>query len=322
MPDAATTSGMTAPSGALPTAFGHKPALDGLRAVAVLSVMAFHFGAGAFEGGFLGVDTFFVLSGYLITSLLITEWGRSRTIDFIAFWARRAKRLLPALFLALLLVGIWANLEADPTRLDGIRSDMLWTLFYGANWHFISSGQSYFDLFSEASPLRHAWSLAIEEQFYLFWPLITFAAMRLGKGRTNVLAGVCIAGIAASSAVMVATYDSTDPSRAYFGTDSRASQLLIGALLAIALARWSPTTPGQRRGVQVVGLAGAAFMLWAFMSTTDTESWLYYGGFLLFAIATAAVIVAIVQPSAPEARVSPIGWVLALGPMRWIGLIS
>ncbi len=122
MPDAATTSGMTSTAGTLPTSFGHKPALDGLRAVAVLSVMAFHFGAGAFEGGFLGVDTFFVLSGYLITSLLLTEWGRSRTIDFVAFWARRAKRLLPALFLALLLVGIWANLEADPTRLDGIRA--------------------------------------------------------------------------------------------------------------------------------------------------------------------------------------------------------
>jgi peptidoglycan/LPS O-acetylase OafA/YrhL len=317
MPDAATTSGVTSTGAALPTGFGHKPALDGLRAVAVLSVMAFHFGATAFEGGFLGVDTFFVLSGYLITSLLITEWGRSRTIDLVAFWARRAKRLLPALFLALLLVGIWANLEADPTRLDGIRSDVLWTLFYGANWHFISSGQSYFDLFSEASPLRHAWSLAIEEQFYLFWPLITFAAMKAGKGRTNVLAGVCVAGIAASSAVMVAVYDSDDPSRAYYGTDSRASQLLIGALLAIALTRWSPSTRGQRRGVQVVGLAGAAFMLWAFTSTTDTQSWLYYGGFLLFAVATAAVIVAIVQP-----KDSPVGWVLSLGPMRWIGLIS
>ncbi len=317
MPDAAPTSGTASPGVALPTTFGHKPALDGLRAVAVLSVMAFHFGSTVFEGGFLGVDTFFVLSGYLITSLLITEWGRTKTIDFVAFWARRAKRLLPALFLALLLVGIWAYFEADPTRLDSLRADMLWTLFYGANWHFIWSGQSYFDLFSEASPLRHAWSLAIEEQFYLVWPLLTFAAMRMGRGRTGVLTAVCVGGIVASSAVMVATYDSDDPSRAYYGTDSRASQLLVGALLAIILTRWRPTTDGQRRGVQVLGIAAAAFMLWAFTNTTDTQAWLYYGGFLLFAIATAFLIVAIVQPER-----SPLTWALSLEPMRWIGLIS
>jgi peptidoglycan/LPS O-acetylase OafA/YrhL len=317
MPDAATTSGTTGSGVALPTSFGHKPALDGLRAVAVLSVMAFHFEASAFDGGFLGVDTFFVLSGYLITSLLITEWGRSRTIDLIAFWGRRAKRLLPAMFLALVLVGIWAYFEADPTRLDSIRSDMLWTLFYGANWHFVASGQSYFDLFSEASPLRHAWSLAIEEQFYLVWPLIAFAALKAGKGRTNVLAGVCVGGIIASSAVMALTYDSADPSRAYYGTDSRASQLLIGALVAIVLLRWRPTTDGQRRGVQALGLVAAAFMLWAFTNTTDTQSWLYYGGFLLFAVATAFVITAIVQPAG-----SPVGWVLQFRTMRWIGAVS
>jgi peptidoglycan/LPS O-acetylase OafA/YrhL len=304
-------------SGALPTAFHHKPALDGLRAVAVGSVMAFHFGANGFEGGFLGVDTFFVLSGYLITSLLLTEWGRNATLDFVAFWARRAKRLLPALFLVLLAVGIWANLEANPIRFDSIRADMLWTLFYGANWHFIRSGQSYFDLFSEASPLRHAWSLAIEEQFYLFWPLITFAAMKLGRGRTRVLTAVCVVGIVASCAVMVSTYDSIDPSRAYYGTDARASQLLIGALLAIFLARWSPSTRGQRWGVQLLGLVGAAFCLWAFMATTDRDSWLYHGGFFAFAIATALMIVAIIQPAG-----SPLGRVLSIRPVRWIGMIS
>jgi peptidoglycan/LPS O-acetylase OafA/YrhL len=279
--------------------------------------MAFHFGADGFEGGFLGVDTFFVLSGYLITSLLLTEWGRTATVDFVAFWARRAKRLLPALFLVLLAIGIWANLEASTIRLDSIRADMLWTLFYGANWHFIASGQSYFDLFSEASPLRHAWSLAIEEQFYLFWPLITFGAMKLGRGRPRVLAGICLLGVGASCAVMLATYDSTDPSRAYYGTDARASQLLIGALLAIVLTRWSPSTRGTRWGVQALGLVGAAFSLWAFMSTTDRDSWLYHGGFLLFAIATAFVIVAIIQPVG-----SPLGRVLSIGPVRWVGMIS
>ncbi|MEX2255400.1 MAG: acyltransferase family protein [Acidimicrobiia bacterium] len=302
---------------ALPTTFGHKPALDGLRAVAVGAVMAFHFGANGFEGGFLGVDTFFVLSGYLITSLLLTEWGRTRTLDLLAFWARRAKRLLPALFLVLIAVGLWVHFEASPTRFDLLRSDMLWTLFYGANWHLIGSGQSYFDLFSEASPLRHAWSLAIEEQFYLFWPLIFFGAMKLGRGRTRVLTGVSVAGIAASFAVMVLTFDSTDPSRAYYGTDSRASQLLVGVLLAIILARWAPKTASQQRGVQVLGIAGAAFSVWAFMATTDRDAWLYHGGFLLFAVATALVILAIVQPAS-----SPVGRVLSVRPMRWVGMIS
>ncbi len=318
MPPDVRATGTRAPSDAgLPTTFGHKPALDGLRAVAVGGVMAFHFGANGFNGGFLGVDTFFVLSGYLITSLLLTEWGRTRTLDLIAFWARRAKRLLPALFLVLIAIGIWSNLEASPVRLGSIRADMLWTLFYGANWHFIRSGQSYFDLFSEASPLRHAWSLAIEEQFYLFWPLITFAAMRLGRGRPRVLAAVCVVGIAASCAVMVLAYDSSDPSRAYYGTDARASQLLVGALLAILLTRWSPSTSTQRRGVQALGLVGAAFTLWAFTSTTDTDTWLYHGGFLLFAVATAFMIVAIVQPTT-----SPVGRVLSIRPVRWVGMIS
>jgi len=318
MPHDEPAIGTRAPEGSsLPSTFGYKPALDGLRAVAVGSVMAFHFGADPFEGGFLGVDTFFVLSGYLITSLLVTEWGRTRTLDLVAFWARRAKRLLPALFVVLLAVGIWANLAVNPIELGSIRGDMLWTLFYGANWHFIATGQSYFDLFAEASPLRHAWSLAIEEQFYLFWPLITFGAMKLGRGRTRVLTGVCVVGIVGSFAAMVALYDSADPSRAYYGTDARASQLLIGALLAIILTKWAPSTTTQRRGVQVLGLAGAAFTLGAFMSTTDRDAWLYHGGFLLFAVATAFVILAIVQPST-----SPVGRVLSVAPMRWIGMIS
>jgi peptidoglycan/LPS O-acetylase OafA/YrhL len=301
----------------LPTSFAYKPALDGLRAVAVGSVIAFHFGADGLDGGFLGVDTFFVISGYLITSLLLTEWGRTDALDFVAFWARRAKRLLPALFLVLIAVGIWANLEANPIRLDSIRADMLWTLFYGANWHFIRSGQSYFDLFSEASPLRHAWSLAIEEQFYLVWPLITFAAMRLGRGRPRVLAALCIVGILASSAVMLVVYEGSDPSRAYYGTDARASQLLVGALLAILLTRWTPSTSGQQRGVRVLGLVGAAFSLWAFTGVTDRDAWLYHGGFLLFAVATALVILAVVQPSA-----SLLGHALSVRPVRWVGMIS
>ncbi|HUV10642.1 MAG TPA: acyltransferase, partial [Acidimicrobiia bacterium] len=302
---------------ALPTTFGYKPALDGLRAVAVGSVMAFHFGADGFEGGFLGVDTFFVLSGYLITSLLLTEWGRTSTIHFAAFWIRRARRLLPALFIVLIAIAIWIRLDINTDRLGDFRADMLWTTFYGANWHFIGSGESYFDLFSDASPLRHAWSLAIEEQFYLFWPLITFGCLRLARGRTRVLTTVCVGGIIASSVAMIVLYESGDPSRAYYGTDSRASQLLVGALLAIVLTRWAPRARSAQVGVQAAGIVGAAFCLWAFTSVTDRDSWMYHGGFLLFAVATAAVIVAIIQPER-----GPLARLLSIRPVRWIGQVS
>lgn len=297
--------------------FTYKPALDGVRAVAVLSVMAYHFGASWLPGGFLGVDTFFVLSGYLITSLLLTEWARSGTIHFPGFWARRARRLLPALLIVLIAVSIWAYFEADKTQLGSIRLDSIWTLFYGANWRFIHSGQSYFAQFSEPSPLRHAWSLAIEEQFYLFWPLIAFTALRLGRGRPRVLAAVCVLGSAASIFLLGHFYVNSDPSRSYFGTDARASQLLIGCALAIVLMKWSPTSRFSRGAVQALGLTGAALCACAFALAHDRDSWLYYGGLPAFAVCTALLVAAIVQPTK-----NPLRGLLSLRPVRWIGQVS
>ena len=178
------------------------PALDGLRAFAVAAVIAYHFGAGWAPGGFLGVDAFFVLSGFLITSLLLTEWGRSSRISLPGFWARRARRLLPALLVVLGAIALYAAVLAPASQLDTLRGDGISSLFYFANWHFVLSGQSYFDLFSLPSPMRHLWSLAIEEQFYLVWPLVVLVCLRVGRGSRKVLAGVCVAGIAASVAVM------------------------------------------------------------------------------------------------------------------------
>jgi peptidoglycan/LPS O-acetylase OafA/YrhL len=297
--------------------FGYKPGLDGLRAVAVVSVMAYHFGATWAPGGFLGVDLFFVLSGYLITSLLVIEWDGTSTIAFGAFWARRARRLLPALVLVLVAIAIWSALDASRDQLSTIRWDSIWTLFYGANWRFIATGQSYFDLFRDPSPLRHAWSLAIEEQFYLVWPIVAFCCLRLARGRRWVLAGACIAGIVASTLLMARWYDAADPSRSYYGTDARAGQLLLGALLALVLVRWSPRTAAERNGIQAAGVAGAVFCVWAFASTSDHQSWLYHGGFLVFAVAVAAVIAAVVQP-----RRSALHSLLTLRPVIWVGAIS
>jgi peptidoglycan/LPS O-acetylase OafA/YrhL len=294
----------------------YKPALDGLRAVAVLSVIAYHFGAGWLQGGFLGVDLFFVLSGYLITSLLLLEWRRSDTIHFGGFWARRARRLLPALLVVLLAVALWGRVVSASDQYGALRSDSLWTLFYGANWHFISSGQSYFT--ADPSMLRHAWSLAIEEQFYLVWPLIVFACLRLTRGRHALLAGLCVVGSAASLYVMTSSFtEGADPSRSYYGTDARASQLLVGALLAILLVHWGPANRWSRLAVQWIGVLGALALGFMFWNARDHDAFMYHGGFLIFAICTAFVILAVVQPSR-----NPLRAVLCVRPARWVGAVS
>jgi peptidoglycan/LPS O-acetylase OafA/YrhL len=297
--------------------FAYQPALDGLRALAVGSVIAYHLDAGVAHGGFLGVDAFFVLSGFLITSLLIGEWGQSRTINFAKFWVRRARRLLPALLLVLLAIAVYAAVSAPATQLDQLRGDGLATLFYGANWRFIASGQSYFTLFTAASPLRHMWSLAIEEQFYLVWPLVTFACLWAARGRRWLLATVCVVGTVASALTMASLYQRADPSRAYYGTDSRAQLLLVGCLLALVLARWSPTTARARTAVGVAGAVGVAYCFFAWTQITDTAPWMYRGGYLLFGLAVAAVIASAVQPGRFPVRAA-----LSIGPLVWVGRIS
>jgi peptidoglycan/LPS O-acetylase OafA/YrhL len=297
--------------------FAYQPALDGLRAFAVLSVFAYHLDAGWAKGGFLGVDTFFVLSGFLITSLLVGEWAKHGTISFGGFWSRRARRLLPALLLVLVGVAAFAALHVPAAQLDRLRGDGLATLFYGANWRFIASGQSYFDMFTEASPLRHMWSLAIEEQFYLLWPLVVFGCLRLARGRRWLLGGVCVAGTAASILAMAAFYDPSDPSRSYYGTDSRAHLLLIGAALALVLARWTPRRAVTRSSVHAFGLLGALACLAAWIWIPDTAAWMYRGGYAVFGICVAAVITSAIQPGRFALRSF-----LSLGPLVWIGRIS
>src|SRR3954465_1208902 len=150
--------------------FRYQPALDGLRAFAVSAVIAYHLGFQWAGGGFLGVDTFFVLSGFLFTSPPLRGRGGSGRISLSGFWARRARRLLPAVFLLLIVVVIYGSTVLNAFELDQLRGDACGGLFYVANWHFIATGQNYFKLFLTPSPLQHLWSLAIEEQFYLAWP--------------------------------------------------------------------------------------------------------------------------------------------------------
>lgn len=294
----------------------YQPALDGLRAFAVLAVIAYHMGYAWAPGGFLGVDLFFVLSGFLITSLLLVEWDGSGRVTLRRFWSRRARRLLPAVWLLLVAASVYAVIDLPAWELDRFRGDALASLFYVVNWRFVITGQSYFDIVSGPSILRHLWSLAVEEQFYLLWPLVVFACLRFGRGSRRTLTTTTAAGVVASAVAMWLVFDPTSPSRAYFGTDTRAHTLLVGALLALALRRRAPRAGAERRAVHGLGAAAAVGVLVAWWRLADTSAFFYRGGSLLYALAVAAVIASAVQPAGVLRRI------LSPRPLRWVGQIS
>ena len=250
----------------------------------MVAVLLYHGGVERAGGGFLGVDVFFVLSGYLITSLLLAEGGATGRIDLRAFWIRRARRLLPALALVLAAVAVYAAVAAAGDEVARIRRDGLATLLYVANWRMVIGGDSYFETLAVPSPLRHAWSLAIEEQWYVVWPLVVGLVWR----RPRRLLAVTLVGAAASAVVMAAV--SSDPSRAYYGTDARAQALLLGGALALVPA-W--------RGARHAGVLGLAVVTAMVVLVDDATTWLYRGGFTLVAVASAAVVAAAVAPDGP-----------------------
>jgi len=215
----------------------HVPALDGLRGIAVVGVLAFHLGH--LRGGYLGVDLFFVLSGYLITSLLLVEWEHTGRIGLGAFWSRRARRLLPALFLLIGAVAVYAWTSPPAIVPGALRGDALATLGYVANWHAVLAHHGYWELFAAPSLLAHTWSLAIEEQLYVVWPLVVVVALRFG--RRAVLWTALALAVASALTMIVIHGAGDDTARAYYGTDTRAAAVLIGA----ALASWR----GRRHAV-------------------------------------------------------------------------
>ncbi|MCU1452857.1 MAG: oatA 3 [Acidimicrobiales bacterium] len=284
--------------------------------MAVLVVIGYHLGLTWLPGGFLGVDLFFVLSGYLITGLLLTEVARSGGLDLGRFYARRIRRLFPAMAVLLLVFAIVA-LRSDPLDRATMRADGLSALLDVANWHFIASGASYFAQFTMPSALRHTWSLAIEEQFYLLWPLMVLAITALARGRSRVVGGV-VAGLATASftASIVLYHPGTDPSRVYFGTDTRAFTLLVGALLAVVDrgSRWGPTGGRRGRAWAMASVPAIGGMVGMFLMAGDRDVWVYRGGLLAFALLAAVVIGA--------AHGGIVGRVLSTEPLRWIGTIS
>ncbi len=311
---------------AAPRRLPHVPALDGLRGMAVLAVVLYHFevtagGRWLAKGGFLGVDAFFVLSGYLITALLIAERRRDGAIDLRAFWARRARRLVPALVVVFLVFIGLTMFVYGPDLRTALRQQMTATLFYGANWYAIFSGESYVQQFSAPSPLRHMWSLAIEEQFYLVWPLVVVALLRRRRPRAVMWTALVMAVV--SAVWMAAQFiPNQDPSRIYYGTDTRLQSLALGAALAAALAEGLTIgSDGARRGLGIVAVFVAAWLALAWNRTSYLADWLYTGGFLLLALSVCIIILACVDGPPPGIG-NPVAAALSWRPLRFLGVIS
>ncbi|HEV7761466.1 MAG TPA: acyltransferase family protein [Acidimicrobiales bacterium] len=333
----------------------HEPALDGLRGLAVAAVVVFHLDR--IDGGFLGVDLFFVLSGFLITSLLLTEQRGRGAIDLGRFWLRRARRLLPALFLVVTGIAVLLLLFTPEAQRAGFRGDGLATLGYVANWHSMFDSTSYWDMFSQPSPFDHMWSLAIEEQFYVLWPLVALVVLGRRRGRSPAagahvgvgdgdggdprppgplrrvlawcglgvpedrrvlgLGALALAGAAVSLALLAATYTSLDTNRAYFATDTRIGPTLLGAGLAVFTAGRARRDGPPPAVLELLGVLALGWMALSMVAIDGIGPSYYRGGLAAFALASLAVIVAVT--GGPPGR---LGRAVAWRPLAALGTIS
>jgi peptidoglycan/LPS O-acetylase OafA/YrhL len=280
----------------------HLPALDGLRGIAILGVLVFH--SGHLPGGFLGVDLFFALSGYLITDLLLREADATGAVSLVAFWGRRIRRLLPALVVMLVCVTVvvWAVASADMVRTT--LSDGPWVVLNLVNWHLLAESAGYWDRFGTPRVFEHLWSIAVEEQFYLVWPVVVALWWRRVAWVAAVLS-------VASLVLMIVLVDPADPTRVYTGTDTRAFSLLLGALVATR-----PVRPVRWAGALLPPLVGCIAALWVLADGVGSP-WLFEGGLFVHSLAAALLIGLCVR--APGTVVPK---VLAWRPLRWLGQVS
>ncbi len=317
-----------------PPRTGHIVSLDGLRGIAVAGVLLFH--TGHLRGGFLGVDLFFVLSGFLITSLLLREM-RGGSISLTGFWARRLRRLFPALaaMLGAVTLTVWgleragAAIETDLVRTT--LADGFWVQVNLANWHLLAQDAGYWEAFGQARVFSHLWSVAVEEQFYLVWPILLIVALTLVRRRSEgtmqwAVLSVCGVLAAASLALMVLLYDPADSTRVYTGTDTRAFSLLLGAAAATApLQRCFAallSVLGRAAGAVLTVLVAALLTPWFLVDGTSSTT-LFTGGLFLHALAAAALIGMCAAAHARTGRTPrPLGTVLEAPPLRWLGQIS
>ncbi|EMV3137752.1 putative acyltransferase [Staphylococcus pseudintermedius] len=276
----------------------YMPGLDGVRAVAVIAIIIYHLNPQWLSGGFLGVDTFFVISGYLITSLLLTEYHNTGKIKLMSFWLRRVKRLIPAV-LFLVMGVIVLSLIFMPTEIQKVRADSIAAIFYVSNWWYIMQNVDYFEQFA-VQPLKHLWSLAIEEQFYLVFPIVLLSLLSFIRRLKSIRIIFLILLVISMIAMMVLYVPNENVARVYFGTDTRIQTLLMGVLLALV---WPPfqlkakVNRQMRTMIDTAGVVGLAILFICFKFVSETNSILYYGGFFLISTVTLLVIASSVHPS-------------------------
>lgn len=293
----------------------YMPTLDGLRGLAILAVLFYHAGLSWMPGGFLGVEIFFVLSGYLIASSLLAEWRERGKIDFASFWKRRAYRLFPALVLLVLVTLAYAAIWLS-VKTASIRSDALASLGYMSNWHFIITKRPYFEAIGRPPLFRHTWALAVEGQFYFLWVPVFILTMKRGSRKR--LLGVAVLGAIAATLLMAFLFQpDNDLSRIYYGTDTRLGGILIGTALACV---WPPkksqVVEGKENawGMDVLGLGMVIALVGACWRINEFHIFLYQGGFALVALATVIVIGVSIHP-----RTRLTSKLLGNAPLRWLG---
>ena len=276
----------------------YMPGLDGLRAIAVIGIIIYHLNKQWLSGGFLGVDTFFVISGYLITSLLLFEYESTGIINLKQFWLRRIKRLIPAVLVLVVTVTL-ATLIFKPEQIISIKHDAFAAIFYVSNWWYIATDVNYFEQFA-FMPLKHLWSLAIEEQFYIVFPIVLIALLLTIKKYRNVTLIFWIISLISLPLMVWISQPHMQHSRVYFGTDTRLQTMLLGVILAFI---WPPfklkqnPNPSLRFIIDSIGAIGILILLLLFIKVDDNSDWIYNGGFYLISGITLFVIISVVHPS-------------------------
>ena len=300
------------------------PSIDSLRALAVLAVIIYHVDVNYLPGGFLGVDLFFVLSGYLISSLIIKEYKKTGSLNLYNFYIRRARRLLPAVYF-MITVGIVVMVMFNGVLLKKSHLDAIFGYIYSSNWWYIFHKLDYFDSFGSQSPFKHLWSLAIEEQFYMIFPLLFLLINRKKKDKDGfyklnrnflyVILGVILVSLIAH----IILFDINNISRIYFGTDTRAFSLLVGVVGAILYPMDklnTKITPQENLVYSVVSLISIAALITIMIYTSEYNTWLYRGGFLLVAILGIIIIISSGKQHTVMAKL------LSFKPVVFIGKIS
>jgi len=292
---------------------GKVAAIDGFRGLLVIGLLLYHHGMPWAQGAIFTVSSFFTLSGFLITALLLDERVRTGRISLRGFWVRRFRRLMPMSLLTLLGVVVFGLVFADGTQLAALRGDVIAALADVANWRFIANGQSYLEAFSTPSPVLHFWSLSIEEQFYLLFPLLVVGAVRFGgRSPTSDAATVRrrVGGalvVTTGVSVLLPFVFTMSRDRIYLGTDTRASEILMGGLLAVMLADrrlGDPAPPGRiTSALRAVGPAAVVGAVAIWVLTPKTAAWIYQGGFAAYAVVSCVIVAASLDPVNVVARV-------------------